>query len=153
MVLDNIMRIVNNSILQQLKKLCPDCTKAHIDREGLACTNEKPPSMVYSARLAGTARNDSDTLVSALEMNGEIIVKFEDIFPDESETERMGVYAGIVGGVATLVVVMATSVIVWRCCRATGEKKKKNEELVLNRGVPPTVCVTYIIVCVCIARR
>ena len=108
--------------------------------------------MVYSARLAGTARNDSDTLVSALEMNGEIIVKFEDIFPDESKTERMGVYAGIVGGVATLVVVMATSVIVWRCCRATGEKKKKNEELVLNRGVPPTVCVTYMIVCVCIAR-
>ena len=152
MVRDNIMRIVNNSILQQLKKLCPNCTKTHIDRERLACTNEKPPSMVYSARLAGTARNDSDTLVSALEMNGEIIVKFEDIFPDESETERMGVYVGIVGGVATLVVVMATSVIVWRCCRATGEKKKKNEELVLNRGVPPTVCVTYMIVCVCIAR-
>ena len=150
MVRDNIMKIVNNSILQQLKKLCPECTKAHIDREGLACTNEKPLSMVYSARLAGTARNDSDTLVSALEMSGEIIVKFEDIFPEESKTERMGVYVGIVGGVATLVVVMATSVIVWRCCRATGEKKKKNEELVLNRGVPPTVCVTYMIVCVCV---
>ena len=100
--------------------------------------------MVYSARLAGTARNDSDTLVSALEMiykNGEIIVKFEDIFPDESETERMGVYVGIVGGVATLVVVMATSVIVWRCCRATGETKKKIEELV---GVLPPMCVCYV---------
>ena len=127
----NILKLISDWIVEQLKTICPDCNSSSIDRQTVDCVREFPPLITYTARLAGTHENDSDNLVTVLEkMAGEgRQLHFDDVIVDDSRSTMDLVVpaVGIAAGLVTLVVVMTVSLVLWRWWRALREKRRARQ--------------------------
>ena len=90
--------------------------------------------MNYYARIAGTHENDSKDLVNQITtwaFNG-YNISLEELFqyttgPPTDPKIQVVTVAGITAGLVALVVVMAMSVVVWRCGRAVTKRRKTEE--------------------------
>ena len=113
-------------------EICPECTRENIDEEELSCLAELPPLMVYGFRVSGTVESDSDDLAATLTNWGRAGYMFtlsdllEPSTPGPPE-ERDSIIGAIAAGLVTLVVVMAASVVAWRCHRAFRQTKMKRQ--------------------------
>ena len=142
---DKIVEKVTDQIVQELEEVCTDCTRANVEEPHIACSNDTPPHVTYTARLTVTPQHDSDGLVALLDKwveNGIIISLDEEetstspsssSSPDSSSTptegstsggQQLGRTIGIAGGLFCMVVAMGTSLAVWRCWREVNKKKK-----------------------------
>ena len=140
---EKIVEKVTDQIVQELEEVCTDCTRASIEEPHIACSNDTPPHVTYTARLAVTPQHDSDGLVALLDKwaeNGISISLDEEetstspsspsTSPDGSSSggQQLGQIFGIAGGIFCMVVAMGTSLAVWRCWRGVNKKKKTKTE-------------------------
>ena len=136
---EKIVEKVTDQIVQELQEVCTDCTRANVEAPHIACSNDTPPHVTYTARLAVTPQHDSDGLVALLDKwaeNGISISLDEEetstspsspsTSPDGSSSggQQLGRIVGIAGGLFCMVVAMGTSLAVWRCWRGVNKKKK-----------------------------
>ena len=140
---DKIVEKVTDQIVQELEEVCTDCTRANVEEPHIACSDDTPPHVTYTARLAVTPQHDSDGLVALLDKwaeNGISISLDEEetstpsssssTSPDGSSSggQQLGRIVGIAGGIFCMVVAMGTSVAVWRCWRGVNKKKEAKTE-------------------------
>ena len=128
---DEIQLMITDQVVEKLKTVCPDCSRANLDNPQIVCNRSVPPLATYRARLGGTQKHDSDNLADLLEKwaeKGLNVSLGEEPSPSQSTGEPVWRALGFAAGLFSLAMAIVTSLAVWRCRRAAKRKRKANTE-------------------------